>query len=107
MPKRIGFVYSATPKSLGSQLARFYEALSDNGYNADDLDIRFADHDPPGRGRQQADDLIRGNVQVLVAAGGPDCAFVAKNAANRRTWVVFTSATDPVGSGLSTRAWTH
>jgi putative tryptophan/tyrosine transport system substrate-binding protein len=102
MPKRIGFVYSATPKSLGSQLARFYEALSDNGYNADDLDIRFADHDPPGKGRQHANDLIRGNVQVLVAAGGPDCAFVAKNAANRQTWVVFTSATDPVGSGLST-----
>jgi ABC-type uncharacterized transport system substrate-binding protein len=102
--KKIGFLYSAKPKSLGSQLARFFEALSDNGYNSDDLDIqyRFAEHDYTGKLPGHANDLIRGGADVLVAAGGPDCAFAAKNAANKNTWVVFTSATDPVGSGLST-----
>jgi putative tryptophan/tyrosine transport system substrate-binding protein len=103
-PRKIGFLYSATQKSLGSQLARFFEALSDNGYNADDLDIqyRFAEHDYKVKLPRHANDLITGGAEVLVAAGGPDCAFAAKNAANKKTWVVFTSATDPVGSGLST-----
>jgi putative ABC transport system substrate-binding protein len=46
------------------------------------------------------------NVSVLVAAGGPDSAFAAKEATMRYPPpkpVVFTSVTDPIGSGLVER----
>jgi putative ABC transport system substrate-binding protein len=71
------------------------------------MDVRYADDDI-GKLEDHADDLVRdAQVEVIVAAGGPQSAIAAMDAtadaepkpANRKP-VVFTSVADPVGFGL-------
>jgi len=102
MPEKVGFLYSGSQNSLGRQFTKFKNALP-GGITL--LPTGAADDDYQRKLPDAADRLINvENVKVLVAAGGPVSAFAARDATAKQTGpktpVVFTSVTDPVGSGL-------
>jgi putative tryptophan/tyrosine transport system substrate-binding protein len=99
MPQKVGFLYSGSNNSMGPLLTKFSRLLPPN------IPVipKHADDDY-SRLRPDAGDLIRQGVDVLVAAGGPVSAFAARDETAQqqppKPPVVFTSATDPVGTGL-------
>ena len=99
MPQKVGFLYSGSNNSMGPLLTQFSRLLPPN------IPVipKHADDDY-SRLRPDAGDLIKQGVDVLVAAGGPVSAFAARDETAQqqppKTPVVFTSATDPVGTGL-------
>jgi putative ABC transport system substrate-binding protein len=99
MPQKVGFLYSGSNNSMGPLLTKFSRLLPSN------IPVipKHADDDY-SRLRPDAGDLIKQGVDVLVAAGGPVSAFAARDETAQqqppKTPVVFTSATDPVGTGL-------
>jgi putative ABC transport system substrate-binding protein len=103
----VGFLYSGQATSLGRQKRAFRNELKKFGYeDGKNIDFKHleADDDYQGNLPKHAKHLIETDkVAVLVAAGGPVSAFAAKQATAAQanpTPVVFTSVTDPVGSGL-------
>src|SRR5262245_8630484 len=97
----VGFLYSGSPNSLGHQFQEFKRHLP-HGINV----VPHHANNDYNRLFELAEDLIRQNVTVLVAAGGPKSAAAAKAATLAHPppkSVVFTSVTDPVGSGLVER----
>src|SRR5215831_9026240 len=99
MPQKVGFLYSGSNNSMGPLLTKFSRLLP----SSIPVIPKHADDDY-SRLRPDAGDLIRQRVDVLVAAGGPVSAFAARDETAQqqppKTPVVFTSATDPVGTGL-------
>jgi len=99
MPQKVGFLYSGSNNSMGPLLTQFSRLLPPN------IPVipKHADDDY-SRLRPDAGDLIRQGVDVLVAAGGPVSAFAARDETAQqqppKPPVVFTSVTDPVGTGL-------
>src|SRR5262245_14642851 len=100
MPQQVGFLYSGSPSSLGPLLNKFRNAMP-GGVTV----VPRPAGDDYGSINGHANHLINvDRVNVLVAAGGPISALAAQQATAAqpppKTPVVFTSATDPVGSGL-------
>ena len=97
----IGFLNSGSAGSRGEQFAAFDRGLGEAGYvdgHNVTIDYRWADDDY-GRLPVLAAELVRRPVAVLVAGGGPVSALAAK-AATKTIPIVFTTAADPVKSGL-------
>ena len=96
----IGFLDSASPVSRGDELDAFFSGLASAGVTGQDAMILYAwasnDYSLLPSLAQQ---LINSNVDVIVAAGGPVSALATKNATTTIP-IVFTTVTDPVGSGL-------
>jgi len=97
----IGFLNSGSAGSRGEQFAAFDRGLGEAGYvdgHNVTVEYRWADDDY-GRLPVLAAELVRRPVAVLVAGGGPVSALAAK-AATKTIPIVFTTAADPVKSGL-------
>ncbi len=98
----VGFLSSGSAAALNKQwIAAFHRGLAEGGYVDGQnitIEYRTADDDYerlPGL----AAELVRRNVKVIVAAGGPISALAAKRATDTIP-VVFTTVADPVQSGL-------
>jgi putative tryptophan/tyrosine transport system substrate-binding protein len=106
LKEAIGFLYSGTQKSLGSQYIAFNKGLAkiDPTYvDGDSIEIKplWADDDYSKLPKQAKQLIEKENVAVLVAAGGPISALEAQKATkNTNTPVVFTSVANPVGYHL-------
>jgi putative tryptophan/tyrosine transport system substrate-binding protein len=97
----IGFISSESPDSFAHFVRAFHEGLSESGYVESRnvaIEYRWA------RGQLDllpllAADLVKRQVNVILASGGSVSAPVAK-AATRTIPIVFIMAADPVGLGL-------
>jgi putative ABC transport system substrate-binding protein len=97
----IGFLNSQSPEGFGDRLRAFHRGLKDSGYvEGENVTIvyRWAENQMD-RLPELATDLVRRNVAVIAAAGGPAASFAAK-AATTTIPIVFLSAEDPVRLGL-------
>ena len=100
----IGFMHggSATP-NVQKQLAAFRQGLKEGGYVEGQnvaIEYRWAD-DKNERLPELAADLVRRNVNVIAAMGGPASNLAGKNATTMIP-VVFNTGADPVRMGLVT-----
>jgi putative tryptophan/tyrosine transport system substrate-binding protein len=104
MPVDVGFLYSGSPQSLGAQYDAFVNALPAGT-------TIFPNKAGSGQNNQyshlaaEAGRLVDNHqARVVVAAGGTICAQAARDGVAAsgapNTPVVFTSVTDPLGSGL-------
>ena len=97
----VGFLGSASAGPIGHFLAAFRQGLGDSGYIEGRnvaIEYRWADNQYdrlPG----MAAELVRRQVAVIVASGGPVSAVAAK-AATSTIPIVFTATSDPVKLGL-------
>jgi ABC-type uncharacterized transport system substrate-binding protein len=97
----IGILDSASAESRGEELAAFHRGLREAGHvEGQDFTIKYrpADNDF-ARLPALAAELVRDQVAVIVAAGGPRSALAAKEA-TKTIPIVFTTVADPVKSGL-------
>ena len=98
----VGFLTSGSMASLNKEWAAgFRRGLSESGYvegQTVTIEYRAAD-DRYDRLPALAAELVRNNVGVIVAAGGPVSALAAKKATDTIP-IVFTTIADPVKSGL-------
>jgi putative ABC transport system substrate-binding protein len=97
----IGFIDSRSPDALTERLRGFRQGLKDTGHVEGEnvaIEYRWAENQFD-RLPALAADLVRRQVAVIVASGGPAPAFAAK-AATTTIPIVFTSAEGPVGQGL-------
>jgi putative tryptophan/tyrosine transport system substrate-binding protein len=95
----IGYLSAGTPKYAEPLLAAFRQALSKAGFIENKnvvIQYRFADGQYD-RLPAMATDLVRRQVTVIVAGGGTQSAA---KAATTTIPIVFTTATDPVQTGL-------
>ena len=98
---RIGFLVASTAAVQESRLAGFKEGLRELGYvdgKNVSIEYRYADGKPerlPGL----AAELIRLNVDIIIAAGGTPPALAAKNA-SKTIPIIITNVADAVGDGL-------
>ena len=97
----IGFLHSGAAVQWRYVVEAFRGGLSNEGYvEGQNIAIQFRwAEDQYDRLPGLAADLVRSDVAVLVAAGGPVVALAAK-AATETVPIVFTAVTDPVKSGL-------
>src|SRR5271165_2714618 len=97
----IGFLSLASPAQWTANVAGFRQGLNETGYvEGKNVAIKFRwaeGHND--RLPALAADLVSRHVAVLVASGGLVSALAAK-AATSTIPIVFTGATDPIGSGL-------
>jgi putative ABC transport system substrate-binding protein len=96
----IGFLDSASPVSRGDELDAFFNGLANAGVPRKNAMVLYAwaDNDYsllPDLAKL----LIKSNVDVIVAAGGPVSALAAQRETTTIP-IIFTTVTDPVGSGL-------
>src|SRR5262245_1349712 len=98
----IGFLHSGSAGgAFEGQLLAFREALKECGYIVDQnvaIEYRWADGNID-RLPELAADLVRRNVRVIAAPGGPPSNLAAKNATTTIP-VVFVTGADPVKVGL-------
>jgi putative tryptophan/tyrosine transport system substrate-binding protein len=97
----IGYLNGTSPEANAVQLAAFRQGLSETGWVEGQnvaIEYRWAEfyYD---RLSELAADLVSRKVDVLVACGGADEAFVAKDATSTIP-VVFSTGADPVETGL-------
>jgi putative ABC transport system substrate-binding protein len=96
----IGFLNSGSPKGYARAVAGFVRGLSETGYvegRSVTIEYRWAEGHYE-RLPAMAAELVRGQVEVLVATGGNISAQGAREAT--ATIPIVFSATDPVGQGL-------
>jgi putative ABC transport system substrate-binding protein len=99
----IGFLDSRSPEPVADRLRGFRQGLKDGGYIEGEnvaIEYRWAENQID-RLSVLAAELVRRNVAVIAASGGPAVSFAAK-AATTTTPIVFLSAEDPVRLGLVT-----
>ena len=99
----IGFLHSGSASGgfFEPQLVALREGLKEGGYIAGQdvaIEYRWADGNID-RLPELAADLVRRNVRVIAAAGGPPSNLAAKNATTTIP-VVFVTGADPVKDGL-------
>jgi putative ABC transport system substrate-binding protein len=98
----VGFLNSGTARALSKEwFAAFHRGLGESGYVDGQnvtIEYRVADNHYD-RLPDLAAELVRRQVGVIVAAGGPVSALAAK-AATKDIPIVFTTVADPVKSGL-------
>lgn len=97
----VGFLSSASPKAYEHFVAAFKNGLAEAGYVEGknvSIDYRWAE-DQYDRLPALAAELVRRQVSVIVASGGPVPARAAK-AATSTIPIVFTALSDPVRLGL-------
>ena len=97
----IGVLHLSSPEALAERMGGFRQGLKDIGYVEGEnvaIEYRYADNQLdrlPGL----ATDLVRRQVAVIAAMGGPTSAFAAK-AATTTLPIVFVVGDDPVRLGL-------
>jgi putative ABC transport system substrate-binding protein len=99
----IGFLSTLSPESNTPRLAAFDRALKEVGF-VDGRNVAIEYRFVQGqydRLPEMADELIRRQVAVIVAAGGEPSALAAKSATST-TPIVFVMGSDPVKAGLVT-----
>jgi putative ABC transport system substrate-binding protein len=99
----IGFLDSRSPEPVADRLRGFRQGLKVGGYIEGEnvaIEYRWAENQID-RLSVLAAELVRRNVAVIAASGGPAVTFAAK-AATTTTPIVFLSAEDPVRLGLVT-----
>jgi putative ABC transport system substrate-binding protein len=97
----VGFLGSASAGPIGHFLAAFHQGLGESGYVEGRnivIEYRWADN-RYDRLPEMAAELVRRQVAVIVASGGPVPAVMAK-AATSTIPIVFTATSDPVRLGL-------
>jgi putative ABC transport system substrate-binding protein len=97
----IGFLNIASSGPFAAFLAAFHKGLNARGYVEGKnvaIDYRWADGDR-NRLRQDAADLVRRQVAVIVATGGTGSANTARKA-TQTIPIVFVVGNDPVSEGL-------
>lgn len=97
----IGFLNIASPGPFATLLAEFHKGLNARGYVEGKniaIDYRWAEGDR-NRLKQDAADLVRRQVAVIVATGGTVSANTAKSA-TQTIPIVFVVGNDPVSEGL-------
>lgn len=95
----IGWLSGVAPESYAPFVAAFRSGLAETGYNEKAnlaIEYRWAE-DRPERLAELAEDLVRRNVEVIVAGGGSP--GVAKKT-TATTPIVFVIGTDPVAAGI-------
>jgi len=98
----IGFLSVGTLESMRDYVAAFHRSLADGGFAEDrnvGIEYRWSE-DHNDRLPALAEDLVRRQATVIVAAGTP--ASQAAKAATQTIPIVFDIGTDPVGVGLVT-----
>ncbi len=99
-PPTVGVLVSAAPDDWSSRIAAFHQSLSEAGYTEGNnvaLLYRYAEYHYD-RLPAMALDLVRQNVDVMLAIGGDD-SIKAAMAATNTIPIVFTTANDPVRAG--------
>jgi ABC-type uncharacterized transport system substrate-binding protein len=99
----IGFLSTLSPESNTPRLAAFDRALKEFGF-VDGRNVAIEYRFVQGqydRLPEMADELIRRQVAVIVAAGGEPSAVAVKSATST-TPIVFVMGSDPVKAGLVT-----
>ena len=99
-PPTVGVLVSAAPDDWSSRVAAFRQGLSEAGYTEGSnvaLLYRYAEYHYE-RLPAMALDLVRQNVDVIVASGG-DNSIKAAMAATSTIPIVFITANDPVTAG--------
>jgi putative ABC transport system substrate-binding protein len=97
----IGYLNFSSPATHPDYLSGFRRGLAAGGYVEGQnvaIEYRWADNQP-NRLAELAGDLVRRQVSVIAATGGPPAIYAAK-AATTTIPIVFTSGADPVASGL-------
>jgi ABC-type uncharacterized transport system substrate-binding protein len=97
----IGFLDTSSPDAIASRLGAFRQGLKDTGYVEGEnvaIEYRWAEN-RLDRLPELAAELVRRQVNVIVATGGPPSAFAAK-AATATILVVFLVGEDPARLGL-------
>jgi putative ABC transport system substrate-binding protein len=97
---RIGFLDSSTPSGIAVLVEAFRQELRKVGWTEGKnvtIEFRFAEQ-KPDRLPELAAELVRRNVDVIVAPAGP--SVVAAKEATKTIPVVMTNSADPVGEGL-------
>jgi putative tryptophan/tyrosine transport system substrate-binding protein len=100
----IGFLNIASPRAFEQFVAAFHKGLNAGGYvdgRNVTIEYRWAEGDYD-RLREQAADLVKRQVALIVATGGTTTAFVAKNA-TKTIPILFISGANPVNQGLASR----
>jgi putative ABC transport system substrate-binding protein len=97
----IGFLNIASPRAFETFVAAFHRGLNAGGYvdgRNVTIEYRWAEGDYD-RLREQAADLVKRQVALIVATGGTTTAFVARNA-TKTIPILFISGANPVDQGL-------
>jgi hypothetical protein len=97
----VGYLYNGTTLSAANGVAEFREGLDQAGYVEGrnvEIEFRFSQGDR-ARLPELAADLVRRQVAVIVAAGGPAPALAAK-AITSTIPIIFVMASDPVRYGI-------
>ena len=99
----VGFLNIGSSRAFSAILAAFHQGLNSSGYIEGRnvaIEYRWADGDFALL-REQANDLVRRNVTLIVATGGLVVARVAKDATNTIP-LIFIGGGYPVEEGLVT-----
>jgi putative tryptophan/tyrosine transport system substrate-binding protein len=98
----IGFLRPGPPEASASMLAAFRKGLSETGFvEGRNLAIEFRWRGPNDQPSEQAADLVRRKVDVIVTPGSAVSALAAK-ALTTTIPIVFSTSGDPVKLGLVT-----
>jgi putative ABC transport system substrate-binding protein len=100
-PTIIGFLNSGSPEPMSDMLVAFRSGLATQGYiEGGNLTIEYRwAQDQYEKLRGLVSELVRGQVSLIAATGGPVSALAAK-AETTAVPIVFTAVADPVQSGL-------
>ncbi len=97
---RIGYISQLSPSNDSAREA-FRQGLRELGYIENQnivVEWRFTEGENE-RLPELAEDLVHGNVDIIVTSGGTEATMAAKRA-SKTIPIVMTSGSDPVGTGL-------